>query len=165
MKIYIGADHAGYALKEKLKIFLAQKGHEVEDKGAFKLDPEDDYPDFIKPVAEAVAEDPDNRRGIVIGGSGQGEAVAANRLKGARAIVFYGTRLPIFPVDIKGKKSEDPFEIVRLSRAHDNANILSLGARFITIEEAKQAVEIFLETEFEGGRHSRRVKKIDGNQI
>ncbi len=162
MKIHIGADHAGYELKEKLKVFLSGLGHEVEDKGAFKLDPEDDYPDFIKLVAEAVAEDPENSCGIVIGGSGEGEAICANRIRGARAIVFYGTRSPVLPVDIKGKKSEDPFEIIRLSRAHDNANILSLGARFITSEEAKQAVEIFLETEFEGGRHSRRVKKIDG---
>jgi len=144
MKIYLGSDHAGYELKEKLKKFLNELGHEVEDKGAFKYDSEDDYPDFIKPVAEAVAKDSESR-GIVLGGSGQGEAIVANRVRGVRVAVYYGNNL----------------DIVKLSREHNDANVLSFGARFISEEEAKKAVELWLKTPFEGGRHERRVKKID----
>ncbi|KKS95189.1 ribose-5-phosphate isomerase [Candidatus Giovannonibacteria bacterium RIFCSPLOWO2_01_FULL_43_160] len=145
MKIYIGADHAGYELKETLKKFLLELGHEVEDKGAFKYEPEDDYPDFILPVARAVANDPEASRGIIFGGSGQGEAMCANRVKGARASVFYGGN----------------FEIIELSRKHNDANILSLGARFIDDEIAKKAVELWLKTSYEGGRHERRIAKMD----
>ena len=120
-------------------------GHEVEDKGAFKYEPEDDYPDFILPVARAVANDPEASRGIIFGGSGQGEAMCANRVKGARASVFYGGN----------------FEIIELSRKHNDANILSLGARFIDDEIAKKAVELWLKTSYEGGRHERRIAKMD----
>jgi ribose 5-phosphate isomerase B len=144
MKIYIGADHAGFELKEILKKFLAEKGYEVEDKGAFEFDKEDDYPDFIRPVAEAVASDPGSR-GLILGGSGQGEAMVANRVKGIRALVYYGGSI----------------KIVKLSRQHNDANILSLGARFISEEKAKKAVELWLSTEFQGGRHQRRIEKID----
>ena len=144
MKIYIGADHAGFEIKEMLKKYLADLGHQVEDKGAFKYEPEDDYPDFILPVARAVAAEPESR-GIVIGGSGEGEAICANRIRGARAAVFYGGN----------------FEIIELSRKHNNANILSLGARFIDDEIAKKAVELWLKTPFEGGRHDARLKKLD----
>ena len=144
MKIYLGADHAGFELKETLKIWLQNSGYEVEDKGAFKYEPEDDYPDFVFPVARAIAADPESR-GIVIGGSGQGEAMAANRVRGVRSAVYYGGIL----------------EIVELSRKHNNANILSLGARFIDDELAKKAVKLWLETNFEGGRHERRVSKLD----
>ena len=144
MKIYIGADHAGFEMKEMLKKYLVGLKYEVEDKGAFKYQPEDDYPDFILPVARAVAADPESR-GIVIGGSGEGEAMCANRVKGARAAVFYGGN----------------FEIIELSRKHNNANILSLGARFIDDEIAKKAVELLLKTPFEGGRHDARLKKLD----
>ena len=146
MKIYIGADHAGFEIKEMLKKYLADLKYEVEDKGAFKYEPEDDYPDFVLPVARAVAADPENR-GIIIGGSGEGEAICANRVKGARAAVFYGGN----------------FEIIELSRKHNNANILSLGARFIDDEIAKKAVKLWLETSFEGGRHEKRIAKIDSN--
>ncbi len=146
MKIYIGTDHAGFELKEALKKFLGELGYEVEDKGAFSLDPADDYPDFIRPTAEAVANDPERSRGIILGGSGQGEAMVANRFKGVRAAVYYG-----------GQQ-----EIVKLSREHNNANILALGARFISEYEAKEAVRIWLETPFSGEeRHARRIKKID----
>src|SRR3989344_8849059 len=89
MKIYLASDHAGFELKEKIKKYLADLGHEIDDKGAFKFDPEDDYPDFIRPAAEAVAKDPESRA-IIFGGSGEGEAMVANRVKGARAAVFYG---------------------------------------------------------------------------
>jgi ribose 5-phosphate isomerase B len=145
MKIYIGADHAGYELKEKLKIYLEELKHEVIDKGAFSFDPNDDYPDFIRPVAEAVASE-SGTFGIVLGGSGEGEAMDANRVEGARACEYYGGNL----------------DVVKVSREHNDANILSLGARFISEEEDKQAVEIFLNTEFsEDERHVRRIEMLD----
>ena len=145
MRIFIGSDHAGFELKQKLISFVESLGYEVIDKGAFAFDEHDDYPDFIVPVAKEVAKDPSSR-GIIIGGSGQGEAIAANRVKGARAAVFYG----------------GPLDIVELSREHNDANILSLGARFVSEGEAETAVQLWLETEFSGDeRHARRIKKID----
>ena len=148
MIIYLGTDHAGFKLKESLKTYLAGLGYEVEDFGAFEYDPNDDYPDFIRSVAEAVAKNPDEDRGIILGGSGQGEAMVANRFPGIRAAVFYG----------------GPQDIIKLSREHNNANILSLGARFLSEEQAKQAVKLWLETSFSNEeRHIRRIKKIDAN--
>lgn len=145
MKIFLGTDHAGYELKEELKKYLKDLGYAVEDKGAFELNNQDDYPDFIFPVARAVARDPESR-GIILGGSGQGEAMAANRVLGVRAAVYYG-----------GEE-----EVVKLSRAHNNANILSLGARFIGLEEAKKAVKTWLDTPFsDEERHQRRIDKLD----
>lgn len=145
MKIYLGTDHAGFQLKEKIKGWLGEWDHEVEDKGAFELNPEDDFNEFIRPVAEAVAGDTESR-GIILGGSGQGEAMQANRYNGVRAAVYYGG-------------DED---IVKLSREHNNANILSLGARFIDEDEAKRAVRLWLETPFSGEkRHARRIEKLD----
>jgi len=145
MKIYIGSDHAGYELKEKLKIYVKELGYEIEDKGAFSLDRADDYPDFIVPVAEAVAKD-ENSFGIILGGSGEGEQISANKVDGIRAIEYYGGNL----------------EIVKLGREHNDANVLSLGARFLKEEEAKEAVKIFLETKFSGEeRHIRRINKIE----
>lgn len=145
MKIYIGSDHAGFELKGKLIPFLKELGHEVEDKGAFAFDPQDDYPDFVIPVATAVGSDPERSRGIVIGKSGQGEAICANRLRGVRAVVWYG-----------GNR-----EPLRLSRAHNDANILSLGAGLVG-EESLEAVQMWLETPFSGDeRHVRRIEKLD----
>lgn len=145
MRIYIGADHAGFKLKEKLIPFLKELGHEVEDKGAFEYNKDDDYPDFIKPVAEAVSEDKETR-GIIIGKSGQGEAMCANRVKGARAMVWYGYDVGM----------------LRLSREHNDANILSLGAGFVNNEKAFDAVKYWLETPFSGDeRHIRRIAKLD----
>jgi len=144
MKIYIGADHAGFEMKEMLKKYLADLKYEVEDKGAFKYEPEDDYPDFVLPVARAVAAEPENR-GIIIGGSGQGEAMCVNRVRGVRSAVYYGGN----------------FEIIELSRKHNNANILSLGARFIDDEIAKKAVKLWLDTPYESGRHEKRIAKLD----
>ena len=161
MKIYIGSDHVGFELKEKLKQFLEEKNYTVEDNGAFELSSDDDYPDFVRPVAEAVAHDPEASRGVVIGGSGQGEGIVANRQKGVRAVVFYGPRVPIANADVNARKSDDPFEIVKLGRMHNNANILSIGARFVSQKEAEKAVEIFLATDFEGARHVARLEKID----
>lgn len=144
MKIYIGSDHAGYELKEKLKEYLMSLNYELEDKGAFTFVPTDDYPDFTKPVAESVASDTDSF-GIILGGSGQGEQISANKVIGIRAIVYYGGNL----------------EIVKLGREHNNANVISLGARFINEDEAKKALKIFIETPFSNEeRHIRRINKI-----
>ena len=112
--------------------------------GAHEYDALDDYPDFIFPCARAVAADPSSR-GNILGGSGQGEAMAANRIKGVRAAVFYN----------------GPKEIIKLSREHNNANILSLGARFMSEEEIYKIIELWLEEPFEGGRHERRIAKLD----
>ncbi len=143
MKIHIGTDHAGFELKEKLAAYLTEKGHEIVDHGAFTLNPADDYPDFIKPVAAAVASDPESR-GVILGGSGQGEAMCANRHQGVRATVYYGGDVAM----------------VQVSREHNNANILSLGARFVTEHEAITAVHMFLSTDFSHDeRHVRRIEK------
>ena len=142
--IYLGTDHAGYTLKEAIKEHLIAKGHQVRDLGALNYDPEDDYPDLIFPVAESVARDPEGM-GIILGGSGQGEAMAANRVPGVRATVYY----------------DGPDEIVELSRTHNNANILSLGARFIETDRALQVIDRWLKVPFEGGRHQRRIDKLD----
>jgi len=143
-KIYLGTDHAGFDLKEHVKKHLLKLGMEVEDLGAHKLNPKDDYPDFIIPVAKKVAQNPTSR-GIVFGASGQGEAIAANKIKGIRAALYYGGDM----------------EIVRLSRTHNNANILSLGARFLAKEEAIKAINMWLKTDFTNEpRHIRRIKKI-----
>ena len=145
MKIYIGSDHAGFEMKNKLIEFLRGMKYEVEDKGAFTFDPNDDYPDFISKVAKAVSENPENK-GIVLGGSGEGEAIDADRFPGVRAVVYYGKNL----------------EIIKLSREHNDANVLSLGARFISQGEAEEAVKMWLDTPFSGEeRHIRRIKKID----
>lgn len=148
MKIYLGSDHAGFELKEKIKRWLVSslkfKESEIVDFGALTLDPKDDYPDFCRPVAEAVSKDPESR-GIILGGSGQGEAMVANRTPGARAAVYYGCST----------------SIIELSRQHNNANILSLGARFLSEEEAIKAIKIWLDTPFsDEERHRRRIAKF-----
>ena len=144
MKIHIATDHAGLDLKNTIKDYLINKGHDVIDHGAYEYDALDDYPDFIFPCANAVASDQDSR-GIILGGSGQGEAIAANRIKGVRAVVYYG----------------GPREIIKLSRMHNNANILSLGARFIEKEHIIDIITQWLLEPFEGGRHEQRIKKLD----
>jgi ribose 5-phosphate isomerase B len=130
-------------------------GYEVVDKGAFKFDEGDDYPDYIIPVAKEISEmatqnDTSKILGIILGGSGQGEAMCANRFPNVRAVVFYG----------------GPIEIIKLSREHNDANILSIGARFVSEDEAKEAVKVWLETAFSGDeRHIRRIKKIEPNNL
>jgi len=145
-KIYFASDHAGFELKNILIAYVGELGYEVEDMGAFSLNPDDDYPDFITPCARKVAASPSaDERGIIIGMSGQGEAMAANRIQNVRAAIFYGG---------------SP-EIIQLAREHNDANILSLGARFVTPEEAKNAVKRFLETPFsDSPRHARRLAKF-----
>ena len=160
MKIYIGGDHTGYEIKDELKKYLSELGHEVEDKGAFKYDKDDDYPDFVSVVAESVANEK-NSFGVVLGGSGQGEAMCANRIKRVRAAVFYGEALPQSDIDINGQKSNDPYEIVKLARVHNNANVLSLGTRFLSLDQIKFATELFLSTSFPAEeRHLRRINKL-----
>lgn len=145
MKIHIGTDHAGFTLKNKLAEYIKTLGHDVVDHGAFSLDLNDDYPDFIKPVAEAVSKDPESK-GIILGGSGQGEAMVANKFDDVRAVEYYGGTT----------------EIIKLGREHNDANVLSLGARFVTDDEAETAVKLFLETDFSGDeRHIRRIEEIN----
>ncbi|MFM2330642.1 MAG: hypothetical protein RLZZ26_149 [Candidatus Parcubacteria bacterium] len=159
-KIFITSDHAGFALKELLIERVRALGHEVEDVGPFTYNQDDDYPDFVTPLAERVAASPDIR-GIVIAGSGQGEAMCANRTKGARSSVFYGPMRVTGVLDIEGDASEDGYDVVRLPRMHNDANILSIGARFVSEEDANEAVRIFLETPFAGTeRHARRIAKF-----
>lgn len=159
-KIYLAADHAGFDLKQALIEHLKVRGLEVEDLGAASEEAEDDYPDFVTPLAERVAGEP-GARGIVIGGSGQGEAMCANRVQGIRAAVFYGPQPVRAALEIEGGRSEDGYDIVRLARRHNDANVLSLAARFISGEEADQAVRIFLETPFsDSPRHARRLAKF-----
>ncbi|HQU08313.1 MAG: hypothetical protein B7X04_04135 [Parcubacteria group bacterium 21-54-25] len=164
--IYLAADHAGFALKNTLVAFLRARGYTVEDLGAHDLSPEDDYPDFVTPCAKRVAQE--NPRtgaaqvfGIVIGGSGQGEAMAANRVPGVRAAVFYGDAHAPGTVDAEGTPAaKDGLDIIRLTRAHNDANVLSFGARFVSDEEAERAALLFLSTPFSGGaRHIRRISK------
>tara|TARA_B100001250_G_scaffold72602_1_gene59132 strand:+ start:111 stop:548 length:438 start_codon:yes stop_codon:yes gene_type:complete len=144
MKIFIASDHAGFELKKYIINALTELNHELEDCGALVFDPLDDYPDFIIPAAKKVASNI-NSKGIILGGSGQGEAIAANRIKGIRAAVYYG----------------GPREIIKLSRMHNNANILSLGARFIEKENIIDIITQWLSEPFEGGRHEQRIKKLD----
>lgn len=160
MKVYLASDHVGFALKTKLKPFLEEKGYEVIDCGANVLDKDDDYPDFISQAAAEVSKDP-NSRGIVMGGSGQGEAMVANKYKNVRCALFYSPAIPKQAADITGRVSEDPLEMIRLTREHNDANMLSLGVRFVTEEAAMQVVAMWLEAPFSNHeRHARRIEKI-----
>ena len=146
MKIYLGTDHAGYDLKEKIKEWLSENSYDVEDMGALSFDESDDYNEPILSVAKKVTESGGENRGIILGGSGQGEAMQANRVKGVRATCFYGGDL----------------EIVRVGREHNNSNVLSLGARFLSFEESVEAIELWLKEPFsDEERHQRRNNKID----
>jgi ribose 5-phosphate isomerase B len=141
MKIAIGSDHAGFALKEKLKEFLKGKEAEVKDYGAFSAE-RSDYPDFAHPVAEAVSNG-QSERGILICGSGNGVNIVANKHHNVRSALCWNE------------------EIAKLARQHNDANIIALPARFISEEEAERCVEVFLSTPFEHGRHEERVLKIE----
>ncbi len=160
MKVFFASDHAGFALKNALAEHIRTLGYNVEDVGAFSEDPNDDYPDFVTPCARAVASDATSR-GVIIGGSGQGEAMCANRVSGVRAAVFYGPRQVTSALDIEGGRSEDGLDAVRLPRRHNDANVLCIGARFVSGEDADEAVRIFLETPFsDASRHARRLAKF-----
>ncbi len=143
--VYLATDHAGFALRNAISDRLSAAHVRVVDMGATKLSVDDDFPDFIEPAAEKVVAD-STARGIILGKTGEGEAMDANRIIGVRAAVYNGGDL----------------EIVRLARQHNDANILSLGAGFLTEEQAWDAVKIFLETPFSGDeRHERRIAKLD----
>ncbi len=146
MKIYLASDHAGFKLKDILTPFIKELGYEVLDLGAFTYKAGDDYPDYIKLAAEKVSEDPENGKAIILGASGEGEAIVANKYRGVRATVYYG-----------GNR-----EIIKLSRHDNDSNILSLGARFLNEKEAKEMVKLWLGAKFseEETRHVRRIKKI-----
>ena len=161
MKIYLGTDHAGFELKEKIKSHLSEKGLKVEDCGAFEFDENDDYPDFISKAAETISKDPENSRGIIFGGSGQAEMILANKFKGVRCALFYSAAVPVRAADVTGRMSTDPYEMIRLTREHNNSNMLSIGARFVTDEEAIKITKLWLEAPFPGDeRHIRRIDKI-----
>ena len=150
MKVIFASDHAGFALKEVLREYVASLGYEVEDMGAHIYDANDDYPDLIAPAALAVAAS-NNTKGIILGGSGQGEAIVANRVPGVRAVVYYGE-----------PAGEHTAHIIPLSREHNDANILSLGARFLSEAQAKEAVRLWLSLGFSNDeRHARRIAKVD----
>jgi ribose 5-phosphate isomerase B len=153
MRLLITSDHAGYELRKHLYAYLKDAKIDVTDAGPYENDPQDDYPDFVAPVALEVSQDPQGVRAIVIGGSGQGEAIMANRFPRVRAVVFNG--------QYKSSERTVPDEI-SLSRLHNDANILALGARFISVEDAKKAVDGWLATPFSGDvRHIRRIEKIE----
>lgn len=142
--IYLATDHAGFELKGKIKQFLTQEGYKVKDFGAYEFDREDDYPDFVSLAAEAVSKNPKDWA-IILGGSGQGEAIVANKFPNVRAVVYYGQSK----------------HLPELTRQHNDANVLSLGARFLNESEALEAVKLFLNTDFSNEeRHIRRIDKI-----
>lgn len=161
MKIYLAGDHAGFRLKAALLEHLPVLGYDVEDLGPTTLNPDDDYPDFVLPLAKRVAGEVD-AIGIIAAGSGEGEGMAANRVPGIRCAVFYGKIAAAGALDAEGGHSEDGFDVVRLARKHNNANVLSIGARFVSPEDADTAVRIFLETAFDTSteRHARRLAKF-----
>lgn len=145
MEIFLGSDHAGFDLKEKIQKYLLSKNYIVTDCGPDVFDPMDDYPDFVSRVAENVSNNTENR-GIIVGMSGQGEAMVANRFHGVRASVYYG----------------GPQEILSLAREHNNSNVLSLGSKFLNEDEVMRAIDKWLDTQFSGEeRHIRRIGKIE----
>jgi ribose 5-phosphate isomerase B len=143
MRIAIGSDHAGFQYKERIKQFLEELDHTVVDFGTFSEEPVD-YPVFIFPVAKAVARG-EAERGIVLGGSGNGEAMVANRIKKVRCALCWNE------------------EVARLAREHNDSNVLSLGQRVITLESALEIVRVWLETPFQEGRHVRRIELLDAD--
>ncbi len=160
MKIYIGSDHAGFEMKAALIDGLRAKDYVVEDCGAHLYDPDDDYPAIIKNTMKRLlvdVKDEADSRGIIIGASGQGEAIVANRFKGVRCAVYYGA-----PRGPQTDSSGHDLNMLESSRAHNDANVLSLAARFMTPEEALRAVELWIKTPYSAeDRHTRRIWQID----
>lgn len=192
MKIYFAGDHAGFEMKKEMMGFVKELGHTVEDLGPFEPKSGDDYPDFVIPLARKVAAqeaqinadtkaqinaDREHRRisvsyqresavrGIVVAGSGQGEIIAMNRIRGARAALFCpcaGTQINTDIKDADKRGCNVSHELIKASRDHNDSNIFAIGARFCTPEEAKQGIKVWLETPFSGeARHVRRLGKID----
>lgn len=161
MKIALATDHTGLEQLKDLEVYLESLGHACQNFGPTTLNISDDYPDFIFKAAKVVA-DGSFERGIILGGSGQGEAMAANRLKGVRCAVFYGPAVVGRIIDANGRVSSSPYEIVKLSREHNNSNMLSLAARFVSLADMKQVIKLWLDTPFtEQPRHVRRIDKLD----
>ena len=161
MKVYFAADHAGFETKNQLLAYVRDElHHDVEDCGAFANDPQDDYPSIIANAARKLSADVSvgkDSRAIVAGGSGQGEAIVANRFKGVRCALYYG-EAPRMQTDLSGKA----LDILSSTREHNDANALSLGLRFLSLEEAKQAVQKWLSKGFSGEeRHARRIRQIE----
>lgn len=161
MKIALATDHAGFEQLKDLQAYLEDLGHECQNFGPQSLDINDDYPDYIFKAAQAVASGT-CEKGIVFGGDGQGEGMAANRVKGVRCAVFYGPAVVGRIIDANGRVSNSPYEIVKLSREHNDANMLSIGARFVSLIDIRQVVKLWLDTPFSAEpRHSRRINKLD----
>ncbi len=151
-QIFIASDHAGFELKKIISQFLLEENYVLTDLGPEIYDPTDDYPDFSTKLAKKIAENPQERKGIIIGGSGQGEAMAANRTLGVRAAVFYG-----YPQNLHSE-----LDVIALSREHNDANILAIGSRFVSPPIAKEAVLKWLRTSFPPEeRHIRRISELD----
>jgi len=147
MRIHIGSDHAGLEFKNELITHLVMNGHDVTDHGPYEYDALDDYPDFCIPCAEAVAKD-STSVGIVLGGSGNGEQISANKVKGIRAALVWS------------------LETAKLAREHNNANVISVGQRQHTAQEVKDFIDLFLATKFPGDeRHSRRIQKVSNYEV
>jgi ribose 5-phosphate isomerase B len=147
MRIHIGSDHAGLEFKNELITHLVMNGHDVTDHGPYEYDALDDYPDFCIPCAEAVAKD-STSVGIVLGGSGNGEQISANKVKGIRAALVWS------------------LETAKLAREHNNANVISVGQRQHTAQEVKDFIDLFLATKFPGDeRHVRRIQKISNYEV
>lgn len=153
MKILLGTDHAGFSLKEKVKAHLMAQGYDVTDLGAHTYEEGDDYPEYVARVAQGVSEAPHVNRGIVFGGSGQGEAIVANKFVHVRAVVYVGDR---------HTNDSEQKDILILTREHNDANVLSIGARFVEEGEIFDAVERWLSTPFSNDeRHVRRIAQIE----
>jgi len=147
MRIHIGSDHAGLEFKNELITHLVMNGHDVTDHGPYEYDALDDYPDFCIPCAEAVSKD-EKSLGIVLGGSGNGEQISANKVKGIRAALVWS------------------LETAKLAREHNNANVISVGQRQHTAQEVKDFIDLFLATKFPGDeRHSRRIQKVSNYEV
>jgi ribose 5-phosphate isomerase B len=142
MRLHIGSDHAGLELKNELLAHLVNNGHDVTDHGPYEYDALDDYPDFCIPAAQAVAKDPTSL-GVVIGGSGNGEQISANKVKGIRAVLAWS------------------IETAKLGKEHNNANVVSIGGRMHTIDQCKEIIDAFIATPFSNDeRHIRRINKM-----
>jgi ribose 5-phosphate isomerase B len=153
MRIVFACDHAGFELKEYLKHVVSLKGYDVEDMGAYEFNAGDDYPDFVARAGKAVSEDAENTRAIVLGRSGQGEAIVANRFPHVRAVVYTGE---LMGAELKA------MDMLTATREHNDANVLSLGADYLSKESASDAVLQWLGTAFsEDERHVRRIQKIE----
>lgn len=161
MKLALATDHAGFEQLKDLQNYLESIGHECVNYGPKSLNLNDDYPDYIFQAAKAVSTG-ECERGVILGRSGQGEGMAANRLKGVRCAVFYGPAVVGRIIDANGRVSSSPYEIVKLSREHNDSNMLSIAASFVSLNDMQQVVNLWLNTEFTNEpRHVRRINKLD----